>query len=36
MKNFVKKYFKEIGLVLLIGCVVFLLVKVFKIKTKTT
>lgn len=29
MKNFVKKYFKEIALVLLIGCVVFLLVKVF-------
>ncbi len=29
MKDFVKKYFKEIVLVLLIGCVVFLLVKVF-------
>jgi septal ring factor EnvC (AmiA/AmiB activator) len=29
MKNFVKKYFKEIALVLLFGSVVFLLVKVF-------
>jgi len=29
MKNFVKKYFKEIALVLLLGSVVFLLVKVF-------